>query len=104
IRADSPAPRRPRSARLHRGLRGASPAGAGEMKRKETADIWWKNAVISCLDVETFLDADGDGCGDLPGLIDRLDYLAGLGIDCLWLMAVSAGGPGGAGRGPTACS
>ena len=56
------------------------------MKRKVTGDIWWKNAVIYCLDVETFLDSDGDGCGDLPGLIDRLDYLAGLGIDCLWLM------------------
>jgi trehalose synthase len=56
------------------------------MKRKVTGDIWWKNAVIYCLDVETFLDSDGDGCGDLPGLIDRLDYLAGLGIDCMWLM------------------
>ena len=56
------------------------------MKRKVTGDIWWKNAVIYCLDVETFLDSDGDGCGDLPGLIDRLDYLAGLGIDCIWLM------------------
>jgi maltose alpha-D-glucosyltransferase/alpha-amylase len=56
------------------------------MKRKATGDVWWKNAVIYCLDVETFLDADGDGCGDLPGLTDRLDYLAGLGLDCLWLM------------------
>jgi trehalose synthase len=56
------------------------------MKRKVTGDIWWKNAVIYCLDIETFLDSDGDGCGDLPGLTDRLDYLAGLGIDCLWLM------------------
>jgi trehalose synthase len=56
------------------------------MKRKVTGDIWWKNAVIYCLDVETFLDSDGDGCGDLSGLIERLDYLAGLGIDCMWLM------------------
>ena len=56
------------------------------MKRKATGDVWWKNAVIYCLDVETFLDADGDGCGDLQGLTDRLDYLGGLGIDCLWLM------------------
>jgi trehalose synthase len=56
------------------------------MKRKVTGDIWWKNAVIYCLDVETFLDSDGDGCGDLAGLTDRLDYLAGLGIDCIWLM------------------
>jgi trehalose synthase len=56
------------------------------MKRKATGDVWWKNAVIYCLDVETFLDTDCDGCGDLPGLTDRLDYLGGLGIDCLWLM------------------
>lgn len=56
------------------------------MKRKVTSDVWWKNAVIYCLDIETFLDSDGDGCGDLPGLSERLDYLAGLGIGCLWLM------------------
>jgi trehalose synthase len=53
---------------------------------KATSDVWWKNAVVYCLDVETFLDADGDGCGDLRGLCDRIDYLAGLGIGCLWLM------------------
>jgi maltose alpha-D-glucosyltransferase/alpha-amylase len=56
------------------------------MRRKATSDVWWKNAVIYCLDVETFLDADGDGCGDLPGLCERVDYLSGLGVDCLWLM------------------
>jgi trehalose synthase len=54
--------------------------------RKVTGDVWWKNSVIYCLDVETFLDTDGDGCGDLPGLCERLDYLSGLGVDCLWLM------------------
>lgn len=56
------------------------------MTRKATSDVWWKNAVVYCLDVETFLDANGDGCGDLPGLGARIDYLAGLGIGCLWLM------------------
>jgi maltose alpha-D-glucosyltransferase/alpha-amylase len=53
---------------------------------KATSDLWWKNAVVYCLDVETFLDFDGDGCGDLLGLTERVDYLAGLGISCLWLM------------------
>lgn len=52
----------------------------------ETSDLWWKNAVIYCVDVKTFLDSDGDGCGDLAGLTSRLDYLAGLGVTCLWLM------------------
>ena len=56
------------------------------MSLKATSDLWWKNAVLYCLDVETFLDADGDGCGDLSGLTDRLDYLAGIGVTCVWLM------------------
>jgi trehalose synthase len=51
-----------------------------------TSDLWWKNAVIYCLDVETFLDWDGDGIGDLRGLTERVDYLAGIGVSCLWLM------------------
>ncbi|WP_336922620.1 alpha-amylase family protein [Aquipuribacter sp. SD81] len=50
------------------------------------ADFWWKNAVVYCLDVETFFDSDGDGCGDLVGLVRRLDHLADLGVTCLWLM------------------
>jgi trehalose synthase len=56
------------------------------MREKATSDLWWKNAVLYCLDVETFLDADGDGCGDLPGLTERLDYLGGIGVSCVWLM------------------
>jgi maltose alpha-D-glucosyltransferase/alpha-amylase len=56
------------------------------MSRKATADVWWKNAVVYCLDVETFLDSDGDGHGDLAGLCERIDYLAGMGVSCLWLM------------------
>jgi len=56
------------------------------MRVKATSDLWWKNAIVYCLDVETFLDSDGDGCGDLAGLTERLDYLAGLGVGCLWLM------------------
>jgi trehalose synthase len=51
-----------------------------------TSDLWWKNAVIYCLDAETFLDWNGDGCGDLEGLTERLDYLAGIGVTCIWLM------------------
>ena len=42
-------------------------------------------AVIYCLDVDTFQDSNGDGVGDLPGLIGRLDYLARLGVTCIWL-------------------
>jgi len=46
---------------------------------------WYKEAIIYCLDVETFQDSDGDGVGDLRGLTSRLDYLARLGVTCLWL-------------------
>ena len=48
-------------------------------------DLWYKNAVIYCLDVEKYMDADGDGVGDFEGLSRRLDYLAGLGVTCVWL-------------------
>ena len=51
----------------------------------DTADLWWKNAIFYCLDVETFLDGNGDGCGDFNGLTQRVDYLAD-GVTCLWLM------------------
>ena len=54
----------------------------------DTADLWWKNAIFYCLDVETFLDGNGDGCGDFNGR-QRVDYLAGLGVTCLWLMPFS---------------
>jgi trehalose synthase len=56
------------------------------MRLDHTSDLWWKNAVVYCLDVETYLDSDGDGVGDLKGLIGQIDYLAGLGVTCLWLM------------------
>ena len=48
-------------------------------------DLWYKNAVVYSLDVETFLDASGDGCGDFEGLSRRLDYLEALGVDAVWL-------------------
>jgi len=48
-------------------------------------DLWYKNAVIYCLDVEKYQDTNGDGIGDFEGLSRRLDYLAGLGATCIWL-------------------
>ena len=49
------------------------------------ADLWYKNALVYNLDVENYLDADGDGIGDFEGLMRRLDYLESLGVDVLWL-------------------
>ncbi|MBW3600136.1 MAG: alpha-amylase family protein [Planctomycetes bacterium] len=48
-------------------------------------DLWYKNSIIYSLDLETFLDADGDGVGDFEGLVRCLDYLHSLGVDTLWL-------------------
>ncbi|MHA3773700.1 alpha-amylase family protein [Verrucomicrobiota bacterium sgz303538] len=48
-------------------------------------DLWYKNTVVYSLDLETFMDANGDGVGDFEGLMRRLDYLHALGIDTLWL-------------------
>jgi trehalose synthase len=56
------------------------------MRITETSDLWWKTAVVYCLDVETYLDWGGDGTGDFAGLAHRIDYLAELGVTCLWLM------------------
>ena len=49
-------------------------------------DLWYKNAIIYCLSVGTYMDANGDGIGDFQGLMRRLDYLHGLGITAIWLM------------------
>ena len=48
--------------------------------------LWYKDAVIYAIDVGTFMDSDGDGIGDFAGLQMRLDYLASLGVTCLWLL------------------
>jgi maltose alpha-D-glucosyltransferase/alpha-amylase len=49
-------------------------------------DLWYKNAVIYCLSVGSYMDANGDGIGDFEGLMRRLDYLHGLGVTAVWLM------------------
>jgi maltose alpha-D-glucosyltransferase/alpha-amylase len=49
-------------------------------------DLWYKNAIIYCLSVGTYMDANADGIGDFQGLMRRLDYLHGLGVTAVWLM------------------
>jgi maltose alpha-D-glucosyltransferase/alpha-amylase len=53
-------------------------------------DLWYKNAIIYCLSVGSFMDSNGDGVGDFQGLMRRLDYLHGLGVTALWLMPFQA--------------
>ncbi|MEV4246111.1 alpha-amylase family protein [Streptosporangium canum] len=56
------------------------------MRLTYTADLWWKNAVVYCLDVETYKDGNGDGIGDFRGLTQQIDHLDRLGVTCIWLM------------------
>jgi maltose alpha-D-glucosyltransferase/alpha-amylase len=55
-------------------------------KSSESDVLWYKRAVIYELPVKSFYDGNADGVGDFPGLIDKLDYLEGLGVTCLWLL------------------
>lgn len=49
---------------------------------------WWKNAVVYQIYPRSFQDSNGDGIGDIPGIIRRLPYLEELGIDAVWLSPV----------------
>lgn len=46
---------------------------------------WWRGAVIYQIYPRSFLDSNGDGVGDLPGIIAKLDYIAKLGVDAIWI-------------------
>lgn len=52
------------------------------------AQSWWQNAVIYQIYPKSFMDANGDGIGDLQGIISKLDYLQQLGVDALWLSPI----------------
>ena len=49
---------------------------------------WWKRSVVYQIYPRSFCDSDGDGIGDLRGIISKLDYLRELGIDVVWLSPV----------------
>lgn len=49
---------------------------------------WWQRSVVYQIYPRSFQDSNGDGIGDLPGITSRLEYLAKLGIDVIWLSPV----------------
>jgi alpha-glucosidase len=59
---------------------------AADQSSAPAADLpWWKTAVVYQVYPRSFADADGDGVGDLPGILSRVDHLADLGVDCVWM-------------------
>src|ERR1700739_3392477 len=52
---------------------------------QDKSDMWWKHAVIYEIYPRSFQDSNGDGIGDLNGIIQRLDYLKDLGVDAIWI-------------------
>src|SRR5579863_1499134 len=55
---------------------------AGQAAREEP---WWRHSVIYEIYLRSFQDSNGDGIGDLKGVVQRLDYLEALGIDAIWI-------------------
>lgn len=58
------------------------------LPQKDTKTEWWKNAVIYQIYPKSFADSNGDGYGDIRGIISRLEYLQNLGIDAIWLSPI----------------
>ena len=58
---------------------------AGQIEKKTATYLWWQRGIIYQVYPRSFMDSNGDGVGDLIGLISRLDYLRWLGVDAVWI-------------------
>src|SRR5919108_4215141 len=65
------------------------PTGEARAAQGALAGHWWREAVFYQVYLRSFADSDGDGVGDLPGLIGKLDYLQWLGVDSVWCSPVN---------------
>ena len=63
----------------------AVPSPLAERPGSDADDTWWRAAVVYQVYVRSFADSNGDGIGDLPGITERLDAIAELGVDAIWL-------------------
>jgi maltose alpha-D-glucosyltransferase/alpha-amylase len=62
------------------------PAPSRNLEGLDPDPLWYKSGVIYEVHVRSFHDGNGDGCGDFPGLTDKLDYLKNLGVTAVWLL------------------
>jgi alpha-glucosidase len=60
-----------------------------ETARRTAAEAWWREGVLYQIYPRSFADSNGDGCGDLQGIIDHLDHLAWLGVDGIWMNPIN---------------
>ena len=58
------------------------------MTKKTTTYLWWQRGIVYQVYPRSFIDSNGDGVGDLTGLISRLDYLRWLGVDAVWISPI----------------
>src|SRR3954469_12722492 len=68
-----------------RGEKSGTEGGAGGMPAKFH---WWQRGVIYQVYPRSFMDGNGDGVGDLPGIVSRLDHLRALGVDAMWISPI----------------
>ncbi|GAL17096.1 alpha-glucosidase AglA [Vibrio maritimus] len=58
------------------------------MSTEQLEQRWWHDAVVYQIYPRSFNDSNGDGIGDIPGIIEKLDYIQGLGVNVIWLSPV----------------